>query len=89
MDGVGPDTLGSVLDSRGLGEYAYRSLGRVVGWLRNLVADDAGDLRDVDDGASSSLTHLRNDSFRPEEHALGVHVHDQVPGFGVGVLHRS
>ena len=45
-----------------------------------VLADESGDRRDVDDGASAGLAHGGNRVLHTEKDALGVHVHEGVPG---------
>ena len=87
VDGIRPNFVAGVLDGRGLGEDAYRALGGTVG-RRHFAAHQSRHRRDVDDRAAAGLAHFRNDGFRAQENPLAVDVHDLVPKFLGGLLHR-
>ena len=78
MHGVHTDILARVLYRRRLSEYANRALGGVVSGVTP-AAGNARARRDVDDGATARLSHLRYDALSSEECALGVDVHNLVP----------
>ena len=86
MDGVATDILRGVLDGRGLGERAHRTLGRAVGPAGQRAPEDSGDGRHVDDRAASGPAQRRQRLAGAEEHAQHIHPHDSFPEFLRGVL---
>src|SRR6266850_3323297 len=78
MNGVGPYAFSGVLDRRRLGEETHRPFGGMIG-SRAGATHQPVDGGDVDDGASPSLTHLRDGMLGAQEHPLAIHVLDQVP----------
>src|SRR5205823_5084781 len=59
VHGVHADTVLGVLDGGGLGHDPHGALRGVVGHVHTGLADEAGDGRDVDDGAAAGSLHDR------------------------------
>ena len=88
MHRVDPDPVPGVLHRGRLGHEAHRALRGVVGHVDLVLADESRDRRDVHDRAAADLLHGGDGVLHAEEDALGVHVHEGVPGHrahGVGI----
>src|SRR6266850_840412 len=87
MDGVRTDTLARVLDGRGLRHETYGSLRGLILRAAVVCPDEPKLRRDIDDRATTGLTHRGNRGLGPEEHALGVDGHHAVPVLDGGLLY--
>src|SRR5262245_13333109 len=72
VDGVDANTVRRELHSGRLGHDAHRSLGGVVAHVNALLAGEAGDRRDVDDGPASRGAHRGHRALHAQKDPLGI-----------------
>ena len=86
MHRIDPDVVFGVLDRYRLGKNAYRALGSVVAG-RRAASHNAVDGGDVDDGAATGPSHLRDGGPDSKENSFHVDVHHPVPSVPVRLFH--
>ena len=77
---VHADAVPGVLHGGRLRHDAHGRLRGVVAHVDEVLAHEARDRRDVDDGTPAGLLHGGNAVLHPQEDSLGVDVHQRVPG---------
>src|SRR5262245_28353910 len=84
VDRVDANAVLGELYGRRLGHDAHGTLRGVVTHVHAILAHEARDRRDVHDGSAAGFAHGGHRVLHAQEHALGVHAHQGVPGRRAG-----